>query len=120
LGDDVEIAPRVQLNVDVRERLQPRPELAPGTTHSLGHRADHAVLAGEQSHDPVGLAELVLAQHHRSIPVQPHRDSVSPRGDIDRTATPDILKPSMALTPKTPVRMTPAPRFPTLTQLQYR
>ena len=31
------------------------------------------MLAGEQGDDPVGLAELVLAQHDRSIPVQPHR-----------------------------------------------
>jgi hypothetical protein len=30
------------------------------------------MVAGEQGDDPVGLAELVLTQHHRSIPVQPH------------------------------------------------
>ena len=78
LGDDVEIAAGVQLNVDVRERLQPGPELAAGAAHALGHRADQPVLAGEQGHDPVGLAELVLAQHDRSIPVQPHPHSLPP------------------------------------------
>jgi hypothetical protein len=30
------------------------------------------VLTGEQGDDPVSLAELVLAQHDRPVPVQPH------------------------------------------------
>ena len=62
----------MQLNIDVRERLQPGPELTSGAPHTLGHRAHQPVVAGEQGDDPVGLAELVLAQHHRSVPVQPH------------------------------------------------
>ena len=78
------LRPRVQLNVDVRERLQPGPELAAGAAHALGHRADQPVLAGEQGDDPVGLAELVLAQHHRSIPVQPHPPSLAPCSDSGR------------------------------------
>ncbi len=81
LGDDVEVPARVQLNVDVRERLQPGPELAAGAAHALGHGTDQTVLAGEQGHDPVGLAELVLAQHHRPISVQPHQHSLPSRGD---------------------------------------
>ena len=81
LGDDVEIAAGVQLNIDVRERLQPGPELAAGAPHTLGHRADQSMVAGEQGDDPVGLAELVLAQHHRPVPVQPHRNSLPPQSD---------------------------------------
>ena len=81
LGDDVEVAAGMQLDVDVCERLQPRPELAAGATHSLGHRTDQTMVTGEQGNDPVGLAELVLAQHHRPIPVQPHRHSLPPLAD---------------------------------------
>jgi hypothetical protein len=47
LGDDVQIPAGMQLNVDVRERFQPGPELAAGAPHPLGDGADHAVLAGE-------------------------------------------------------------------------
>ena len=84
LGDDVEVPAWVQLNVDVRERLQPGTELAAGAPHALGHRTDQPVLAGEQGDDPVGLAELVLTQHHRSVPVQPHPTSLSPSCRQDR------------------------------------
>jgi hypothetical protein len=72
LGDDVEVPAGIQLNIDVRERLQPRAELAAGAPHPLGHRAHQPVVAGEQGDDPVGLAELVLAHHHRPVPIQPH------------------------------------------------
>ena len=79
LRDDVQVAARVQLHVDMRERLQSRAELAAGAAHSLGHRADQSIVAGEQGDDPVGFAELVLAQHHRPVPVQPHHTSVALR-----------------------------------------
>ena len=91
LGDDVEVAAGMQLNVDVRERLQPGPELAAGAPHSLGHGADQPVLTGEQGDDPVGLAELVLAKHHRPIPVQAHRTSFSPCADKGGTQRRDTL-----------------------------
>ena len=91
LGDDVEIPAWMQLNIDVRERLQSGPELAAGTPHALGHRAHQPVVAGEQGDDPVGLAELVLAQHHRSVPVQPHRNSLPSRSDRIRYAAPIFL-----------------------------
>src|SRR3712207_9560289 len=55
LTDDVEVAPGVELQVDVAERLQPRPELALRAAHALGDRAHLAVLAGEHGDDPVGL-----------------------------------------------------------------
>lgn len=109
LGDDVEIAARVQLNVDVRERLQPGPELASGAPHALGHCAHQTVIAGEQCDDPVGLTELVLTQHHRSIPVQPHHMSFSFQTDRSRYAAPIILVP-----------MVGNERFPTLTQQLFQ
>jgi hypothetical protein len=40
------------------------------------------MVAGEQGDDPVGFAELVLAQHHRTVPVQPHHISVALRDHI--------------------------------------
>jgi hypothetical protein len=58
LGDGVEVAPLVQLQVDVAERLQPAAEPAAGTTHPLGDRTDLAAPLGEQVHDPVGLPSL--------------------------------------------------------------
>ena len=109
LGDDVEISAGVQLNVDVRERFQPGPELAAGAPHALGHRAHQPVVAGEQSDDPVGLAELVLTQHHRSIPVQPHRYSLPLRSDRFRYAAPIFLYVMVTLA-----------RFPTLTQQLFQ
>ncbi|BBX42831.1 hypothetical protein MSIM_42820 [Mycobacterium simiae] len=75
----------MQLHIDVRERLQPRAEFAAGATHALGHRADQTVVAGQEGHDPVGLAELVLAQHYRSVSIQPHLHSFAPRRDIAGT-----------------------------------
>ena len=80
LGDDVKVAAGVQLRVDVRERLQPRTEFAAGAANTLGHRTNQTVVAGQQRDDPVGFAELVLAQHHRPIPIQPHPDSFAPLG----------------------------------------
>jgi len=59
----------VQLYVDMREWFESRPEFAASTAHTFGHRANQPVVAGEQGDDPVGFAELVLAHHHRSIPV---------------------------------------------------
>ena len=51
----------MQLNVDVRERFQPRAELAAGTPHPLGDGPHQPVVTREQGHDAVGFAELVLA-----------------------------------------------------------
>ncbi len=82
LGDDVEIAAGVQLDIDVRERLQPRTEFAAGAAHPFGHRANQPVVAGQHGDDPVGFAELVLAQHYRSVSIQPHLNSFAPRRDI--------------------------------------
>ena len=72
LGDDVEIAAGVQLDVDVREGLQPGAELAAVRRTPLATARTKAVVAGQQGDDAVGLTELVLAQHDRPIPIQPH------------------------------------------------
>ena len=68
----------MKLDVDMGERLQPGAELAAGSAHTLGDRADQAVVAGQQRDDAIGLTELVLAQHNRPIPIQPHPMSLSP------------------------------------------
>ena len=121
LGDDVEVAARVQLHVDVGERLQPRPELAAGAAHTLGHRAHQPVLTGEQGDDPVGLAELVLAQHHRPVPVQPHRSSLPSRRD--RSGYPRrwfaVMVPPRAAADRLS-HMPLARAFPTLTDQLYQ
>ncbi|SIG05510.1 Uncharacterised protein [Mycobacteroides abscessus subsp. abscessus] len=75
LGDDVQIAPRMQLHVDMREGFQPRAELTARAAHPLGYRAHQPVLTGQQGHDAIGLAELVLPQHDSTIPIKPHSDS---------------------------------------------
>jgi hypothetical protein len=46
------------------------------------------VVTGEQGDDPVGLAEFVLAQHDRSVPVQPHPYSLALQTDSNRLAAP--------------------------------
>jgi hypothetical protein len=40
------------------------------------------VITGQQGDDPVCFAELVLAQHYRSVSIQPHLNSFAPRHDI--------------------------------------
>jgi hypothetical protein len=59
----------VQLRVDVSERLQSRAEFAAGAANTLGHRANQPVIAGQQGDDPVGFAELVLAQHNGPVSI---------------------------------------------------
>jgi len=113
LGDDVEVSTRMQLNVDVRKRLQPCPELTARAAHTLGDRTYQTVLASQEGDDPVGLTELVLTQHHCSIPVQPHRSSLSSTTDDIAEARPtfpaDILDFDMVDT-----------RLPTLAEQSYR
>jgi hypothetical protein len=61
----------------VHERLQPGPEPAGGAADALRDGAHPAVLTGEQRHDPVGLAQLLSAQHHALVPVEAHLSIVS-------------------------------------------
>src|SRR6185437_6625047 len=95
----------------MRERFQSRTELAAGTAHTLGHRANQSMVAGEQGDDPVGLAELVLAQHHRTIPVQPHRYQF-----VTRLRRHPAHAPIMSI----PMSNAPDRRFPTLTDQLYQ
>src|SRR6185312_11408359 len=76
LRDDVQAAAGVALDVDVVERLQPRPPPGPGTAHAFGDGADLAAALHEQGDDPVGLAELLHAQHHAGVAVQSHGGSL--------------------------------------------
>src|SRR4029450_215410 len=80
-GDRLDLADRVQgaahslrrtgeLQVDVAERLQPGAESGGGAAHAAGHRAQPAVPPGEQRDDPVALAQLLHAQHHRVVAVE--------------------------------------------------
>jgi hypothetical protein len=66
----------------VRERLESRAEFAASAAHTFGNRTNQPVIAGQQGHDPVGFAELVLAQHNSSVSIQPHHNSFAPRRDI--------------------------------------
>jgi hypothetical protein len=59
----------VQLRVDMSERLQSRAEFAAGAANTFGHRANQPVIAGQQGDDPVGFAELVLAQHNSPVSI---------------------------------------------------
>ena len=63
------LRPGCSCDIDVRERLQPRAEFAAGAAHPFGHRANQPVIAGQQGDDPVGFAELVLAQHYSSVSI---------------------------------------------------
>src|SRR5699024_1788486 len=81
LGDHVQVPAGVELHVDHAERFQPGPELRAGAPHPLGHRAHLPVAAGQQRDDPVGLTQLVGAQHDRLVPVELHLPIVTYRTD---------------------------------------
>src|SRR5690625_2792549 len=59
------------------EWFQPSPEAATGAAHSLGDRPHLAATLGEQMHDPVGLTQLVGAQHDPLIAIVRHQRSTS-------------------------------------------
>ena len=62
LGDDVEAAALVELDVDHGEGLQAGAEAGGGAAHALGDGAHLAAGAREHDDDPVGLAQRVGAQ----------------------------------------------------------
>lgn len=121
LGDDVEVAARVQLHLDMRERLQARAEFAAGASNTFGHRADQPVIAGQQGDDPVGFAELVLAQHNSPVPIQPHHNSFAPRHDIAGIRA-DSLVPVVGASGSDAGAISGSgnQRLPTLTDLLYQ
>ena len=62
LGDGVEVAALVALDVDDHERLEPGAEPGRGPANPLGHGPDPPPFAGQQGDDAVGLTQLVGAQ----------------------------------------------------------
>jgi hypothetical protein len=78
LGDRVQRAPLVELDIDQHERLQPGPEPGHGLAHPLGHRPDLAALAGEQRDDPVGLAQLLGSQDDGLVAIDDRHGTDSP------------------------------------------
>jgi hypothetical protein len=69
LSDHVERTPRVQHQVDVRERLEPGPEPGLGPADALGHGPDPPAAAAKDRNDPIRLAQLLRPQHDPVIPV---------------------------------------------------
>src|SRR3712207_4472597 len=102
LADDVEVAAGVELQVDVAERLEPGAELALGAAHALGHGAHLAGAPGEHGDDPVGLAELLGAQHDALVAVERLRGGghQQPRPPVtDRSAPRSPTLPAMLTRP---------------------
>ena len=94
LGDDVERAAEVELDVDHHERLDPGAESRLGLANPFGHRPDPAVGPGEQGDDAVCLTQLLGAQHDRFVPVQAHA-SILPAGtDTAQVGAPSPAPPS--------------------------
>lgn len=72
LSDDIEVASRVEQDVDVRKRLQSRAELGLGASYSFGNSPYDPIFLRQQRDDPVGLTQLVLAQDDCVVTVWPH------------------------------------------------
>ena len=71
LGDDVEVAALVELEVQVRGRFQPGSEAALGLADALGHGPDLAPPLGEERDDAVGLPQLHAAEDDAPVPIEP-------------------------------------------------
>ncbi len=63
------------------ERLEPRPPARGGLPDPLRDGAHHPVLTRQQRDDPVGLTQLVGAQHDRLVAVEGH-DPIVPRSGL--------------------------------------
>ncbi len=61
--DDVERAPVMHLQIALVTELQTSGEMALGTAHAFRHRVELSAFAGEETQDPVGLAQGSRAQH---------------------------------------------------------
>ena len=96
LGDHIETAAGRELQVNVGEGLQARAELGRCPPNSLGDSAHLAVSPAEHRDDPVGLAQLMGAQHDRVVAICRHLDIVPDMARISRSAnrqTADRLPP---------------------------
>lgn len=72
LGDGVELAPLVNHQVDVGERLQTATEAALGLAHSLGNCPQLPAIGAEQDHDSVGLAKWIRAKNDSLVGADGH------------------------------------------------
>src|SRR6478752_3558510 len=72
-------AAREELHVHVGEGLQTGPELRLGAAHPARHGTHPPVAAGQDRDDPVGLAQLLRAQHDAVVPEQAHGSIVAHR-----------------------------------------
>ena len=118
LDHHIQVAPGRELQVDVRERFEPRPELRRGTSNTLGYGAHLAMPPAEHRDDPVGFAQLVGAQHDRIVAICRHLDIVPDMARISRSADRPIgirqpprapaPHPSGARPPQVPVDRLPA------------
>ena len=72
LRDDVERAPFIKLEVDHGKRLQPRSEPRFRASDALGHPAHLSMPSREEGDDPVGLAQVVGAQHDGFVAIKLH------------------------------------------------
>ena len=86
-------------------RLEPGSELRLGLADPLGHRSDLAVVLGHDHDDPVGLAQLVGAQHDPDIAIQ-----LTHRRRVRRTCDADDEKSSIAAARSVGTQFAPADR----------
>ena len=95
LGHGVQVPALGQHQVHVGEGLEPGAEPRGRAAYPLGDRAHTSVLAGQQRDDPVGLGQLVGAQHDRLVSVERHvlillrrwaRTTVTRRYDAGRSS----------------------------------
>ena len=69
LGDGGQVLAHIQLNIEVDEELQARPEARLCPAHALGHRAHEAMIAGEQDDDAIGLTKVIGADDHCAVTI---------------------------------------------------
>ena len=67
LGNGVEVAAGIKLNVEVDEELQARAEARFGAANALGHPAHEAVVAGQEHDDAIRLAEIIGADDEGAV-----------------------------------------------------
>ena len=70
LGDDVEVAALVELEVQMGGRLQPGPEPALGLADPLGHGPDLAPTLGQERDDAISLSELDAPEDDPPLAIQ--------------------------------------------------
>ena len=67
LGNGVEVAAGIELDVEVDKKLQARAEARFGAANPLGHPAHEAVVAGQEHDDTIRLAEIIGADDEGAV-----------------------------------------------------